>query len=249
MVSGSSDYFGSSAHLSKIGMDGSDAGLSEDTPKKVKTPRSRKLPFGRKRTQDREFDFDAHNEDVLGVVVLEIKSATNLPKIRNMTRLSWDMDPFVVTSFGQKVFRTRVIRHNLNPVWDEKLYFRIRRGETGYNLSFAVFDWDNMTGNDFVGSLNFPVQDLINDSPQQSQQTGLYDVDDTLQMKDYEAVLNLQRDEQPADPPKLYYRALYTPYAALRQRFWRQNLKLYDTDDSQKVCDLHANLVARHLSN
>ena len=30
-----------------------------------------------------------------------------------MTRTVWDMDPFVVVSFG-KVFRTRVIRHSLN---------------------------------------------------------------------------------------------------------------------------------------
>ncbi|KAF8475448.1 hypothetical protein JB92DRAFT_2838204 [Gautieria morchelliformis] len=37
------------------------------------------------------------------------------PKLKNLTRLGWDMDPFVVVSFGKKVFRTRVIRHSLNP--------------------------------------------------------------------------------------------------------------------------------------
>jgi phosphatidylserine decarboxylase len=37
------------------------------------------------------------------------------------------MDPFVVISFGKKVFRTRVIRHSRNPVWDEKLLFHVRR--------------------------------------------------------------------------------------------------------------------------
>ncbi|KAF8495643.1 hypothetical protein JB92DRAFT_3126437 [Gautieria morchelliformis] len=42
-----------------------------------------------------------------------------------VTRLGWDMDPFVVVSFGKKVFRTRVIRHSLNPTWDEKLWFHI----------------------------------------------------------------------------------------------------------------------------
>jgi phosphatidylserine decarboxylase len=45
------------------------------------------------------------------------------------------MDPFVVISFGKKVFRTRVIRHSLNPVWDEKLLFHVRRYERGYKVS------------------------------------------------------------------------------------------------------------------
>jgi phosphatidylserine decarboxylase len=44
------------------------------------------------------------------------------------------MDPFVVVSFGKKVFRTRVIRHSLNPVWDEKLLFHVRRYEIGYEV-------------------------------------------------------------------------------------------------------------------
>lgn len=54
------------------------------------------------------------------------------------------MDPFVVISFGKKVFRTRVIRHQLNPVWDEKLLFHVRRNENAYTIQFAVLDWDKV---------------------------------------------------------------------------------------------------------
>jgi hypothetical protein len=43
------------------------------------------------------------------------------------------MDPFVVISFGKKVFSTRIIRHSFNPVWDEKLLFHVRRYETTFN--------------------------------------------------------------------------------------------------------------------
>jgi hypothetical protein len=39
------------------------------------------------------------------------------------------MDPFVVVSFGKKIFRTRVIRHELNPKWDEKLLFHCKKYE------------------------------------------------------------------------------------------------------------------------
>jgi phosphatidylserine decarboxylase len=59
-------------------------------------------------------------------------------------RFSFDMDPFVVISFGKKVFRTRVIRHQLNPVWDEKLLFHVRRNENAFTIQFAVLDWDKV---------------------------------------------------------------------------------------------------------
>lgn len=59
-------------------------------------------------------------------------------------RVSFDMDPFVVVSFGKKVFRTRVIRHSLNPTWDEKLLFHVRRHESTFTVQFAVLDWDKV---------------------------------------------------------------------------------------------------------
>jgi hypothetical protein len=61
------------------------------------------------------------------------------------------MDPFVVISFGKKVFRTRVIRHSLNPVFDEKLLFHVRRYETSFNIQLTVLDWDKLSSNDHIG--------------------------------------------------------------------------------------------------
>ena len=54
------------------------------------------------------------------------------------------MDPFVVISFGKKVFRTRVIRHSLNPTWDEKLLFHVRKNENTFVVQFTVLDWDQV---------------------------------------------------------------------------------------------------------
>ena len=68
-----------------------------------------------------------------------------------MTRMGWDMDPFVVISFGKKVFRTRVIRHSLNPVFDEKLLFHVRKYETNFSIQLTVLDWDKMSSNDYIG--------------------------------------------------------------------------------------------------
>jgi len=63
---------------------------------------------------------------------------------RAALRVTFDMDPFVVVSFGKKVFRTRVIRHSLNPTWDEKLLFHVRRHEKSYITQFTVLDWDKV---------------------------------------------------------------------------------------------------------
>lgn len=95
------------------------------------------------------------------------------------------MDPFVVISFGKKVFRTRVIRHSLNPVWDEKMLFHVRRHESNFTVQFAVLDWDNVSlqrwgktdvkvsGNDSVGSCVLPLSELIADAPKPGEK-GLY---------------------------------------------------------------------------
>ena len=89
----------------------------------------------------------ATTDDTLGVVFLEVKGANDLPRWRNMTRTGWDMDPFCIVSFGQKVFRTRVVRHSRNPVWDEKLFFHVKRHEHAFAVVFTLFDWDKMSSN------------------------------------------------------------------------------------------------------
>lgn len=91
------------------------------------------------------------------------------------------MDPFVVTSLGRKTMRTRVIRHNLNPVFDEKMVFQVMKHEQSYSISFTVIDRDKLSGNDFVASTNFPLQTLIQAGPVADPETGLYQLLDLPQ--------------------------------------------------------------------
>lgn len=88
------------------------------------------------------------------------------------------MDPFVVISFGKKVFRTRIIRHSLNPNWDEKLLFHVRRYETNFKVQFTVLDWDKLSSNDHVGDAGVIVAELVANAPQKDEVTGLYPEDD-----------------------------------------------------------------------
>lgn len=88
------------------------------------------------------------------------------------------MDPFVVVSFGKKVFRTRVIRHSLNPVWDEKLIFHVRRYESKFKIQFSVLDWDKLSSNDHIGDASLDLTELILRAPQKDSSTDLYAASD-----------------------------------------------------------------------
>jgi phosphatidylserine decarboxylase len=91
-----------------------------------------------------------------------------------VTRTGFDMDPFVVVSLGKKTYRTRVIRHNLNPVFDEKMIFQVLRQEQNYSMSFSVVDRDKLSGNDFVAQCSLALQDIISTAPEADPETGLY---------------------------------------------------------------------------
>ncbi|EPS93599.1 hypothetical protein FOMPIDRAFT_1055836 [Fomitopsis schrenkii] len=185
-----------------------------------------------------DYNFSAAN-DILGIVMLEIQTAADLPRLKNMTRTGWDMDPFVVISFGKKVFRTRVIRHSLNPTWDEKLLFHVRRYETAFKVQLTVLDWDKLSSNDHVGDATFNVSELLANAPQKDETTGLYpeDVDGSHPMQEFKLSLTTAKEMpwEARHKPVLTIRAKYQPYDALRQRFWRQYLKQYDTDDNGTI--------------
>lgn len=143
---------------------------SESVEKRKRRLRLRGL---RKKKQMRAYEFSG-GSDVVGIVFLDIQKITDLPPERNMTRTSFDMDPFVVASLGKKTYRTRVIRHNLNPVFNEKMIFQVQRREQNYSLSFTIIDRDKLSGNDFIASAVLPITDITETAPEANPETGLY---------------------------------------------------------------------------
>jgi phosphatidylserine decarboxylase len=150
------------------------AGTSEE---KQRHRRRRKLRRLRRKKKTSAYEFGAAS-DVAGVLFLEVKKVTDLPPEKNMTKTTFDMDPFVVTSLGRKTYRTRVVNHNLNPVYDEKLVFQVQKSEQNFSLYFAVVDRDKFSGNDFVGTTSFPLEKVRELAPDADPETGLYRLPD-----------------------------------------------------------------------
>ncbi|KAK9485164.1 phosphatidylserine decarboxylase-domain-containing protein [Lipomyces starkeyi] len=114
--------------------------------------------------------------DVVGVVFFEIVRITDLPPEHNVMRTGFDMDPFVVVSFGKSVVRTGVQRHSLNPVYNEKVLFPILRHEQGYTFNLTVIDHDALSNNDFVAMASLSVQEILKFGPKPDPDTGLYNL-------------------------------------------------------------------------
>ncbi|KAF2725853.1 hypothetical protein K431DRAFT_214885 [Polychaeton citri CBS 116435] len=176
------------------GDDTSDVGSAALNKEDKKSQRRRKAKIKRlkRKSKLKAYEFSGMS-DVAGVLFLEVNSITDLPPEKNMTRTSFDMDPFVVVSLGKKTYRTRVVRHNLNPVFDEKLVFQVQKYEVNYSLNFAVVDRDKFSGNDYVGTANFPIDKIKKLSPEADPETGLYRLPD---IPDSETASGTAEDER-----------------------------------------------------
>lgn len=105
--------------------------------------------------------FEIKNRQVDGVLFLEIVSCSNLPVRRRLGGLGrFDMDPFVVVTFGKKTVRTSWKRHNLNPVFNERLAFEVLNNEKNFDVHFLILDKDRFSLHDDVANVSIPLEDL-----------------------------------------------------------------------------------------
>jgi hypothetical protein len=129
--------------------------------------------------------------DHVGIVTLVIWGANNLPDWptgnlflppnspslltrSQVTRIGWDMDPYVKVTAGDEVKCTQVIRHDRNPIWDKQLVFHVRQSELSHPILLSVFDWDRVSFDDHVGEARINISQLITTPSRRDPSTEFY---------------------------------------------------------------------------
>ncbi|KAL0744152.1 hypothetical protein Bca4012_085665 [Brassica carinata] len=92
--------------------------------------------------------------EFVGLIKVNVVKGTNLAVRDVMTS-----DPYVILSLGQQSVKTRVIKNNLNPVWNETLMLSIP--EQIPPLKVLVYDKDTFTTDDFMGEAEIDIQPLV----------------------------------------------------------------------------------------
>nr|GMC90562.1 probable ADP-ribosylation factor GTPase-activating protein AGD11 [Ipomoea batatas] len=92
--------------------------------------------------------------EFIGLIKVNVVRGTNLA-IRDMV----SSDPYVILTLGSQSVKTRVIKNNLNPVWNEQLMLSIP--ENVPPLKVHVFDKDTFTTDDFMGEAEIDIQPLV----------------------------------------------------------------------------------------
>jgi len=68
-------------------------------------------------------------------------------------------DPYVKLQLGKQRFKTKVIKMNLNPSWDQEFSFLV--GDVRDVLKLDVYDEDILRMDDFLGQLRVPLEDVL----------------------------------------------------------------------------------------
>ncbi|XWS08309.1 hypothetical protein CRYUN_Cryun41cG0068500 [Craigia yunnanensis] len=92
--------------------------------------------------------------EFVGLVKVNVVKGTNLA-IRDIVT----SDPYVILALGQQSVKTRVIKNNLNPVWNESLMLSIP--ENIPPLKVLVYDKDTFSTDDFMGDAEIDIQPLV----------------------------------------------------------------------------------------
>ncbi|KAK1420323.1 hypothetical protein QVD17_21831 [Tagetes erecta] len=92
--------------------------------------------------------------EFIGMIKVNVVSGNDL-----VIRDVMSSDPYVLLSLGTQSVKTRVIKNNLNPVWNEKLMLSIPHDVPP--LIVNVFDKDKFTNDDFMGEAEIDIRPLV----------------------------------------------------------------------------------------
>eukprot|EP01083_Nonionella_stella_P084157 232908_1 len=108
-------------------------------------------------------DIHTDNELVSDSLQIGDNVTVHLVEGRNLMKADFwtgSSDPYVIFAMGNNSAKSKIIKRNLNPLWNELFGFRL--DPTGDNaiMSILVFDFDNFTPDDFIGSAEVNLGEL-----------------------------------------------------------------------------------------
>jgi len=187
------------------------------------------------------FDSNEDNNAFRGLMMIEVINATNLPKRGQFQDIRYNCDPYVIISFGKNTFRTRFIRHSLNPVWNETLYLHLKEEEENYTLKFSIYDY-NISKNSLLGYVTLNAKSLVEECRKYNNYEEGIDDNKDLEALDpipLEVVKPIEFLKEYPDhnnyESTLKIRIKFTPYKDLRRNFWYALAKTYDSDSNLSI--------------
>ncbi|XP_059624614.1 protein C2-DOMAIN ABA-RELATED 4-like isoform X2 [Cornus florida] len=93
-------------------------------------------------------------EHLLGLLRIHIHRGVNLA-VRDMN----SSDPYVVVRLGKQKLKTRVVKKNLNPEWNEDLTLSV--ADSNLPIKLTVYDKDTFTLDDKMGDAEFDIRPFL----------------------------------------------------------------------------------------
>ncbi|KAL7606268.1 protein C2-DOMAIN ABA-RELATED 4 [Lactuca sativa] len=92
-------------------------------------------------------------EHLLGLLRIHVHKGVNLA-VRDVC----SSDPYVVIRMGKQKLKTRVVKNNINPVWDEALTLSVAEP---LPVKLEVYDRDTFSLDDKMGDAVFDIQPFL----------------------------------------------------------------------------------------
>ena len=161
----------------------------------------------------------------LGVIYMEIVNITNLPVLKNkLSRKKYDMDPFIIITFGRRVFKTSSKYNTLNPYFNEFIAFEVFPNETRFDFHFKVMDRDSISFHDEIAEYNLPWTDILSKLNNQNKENNNYDEEGKNRWVELNLPLNILYHQNVKSNPILTVKIKYTPYLMLKREFWQYSV-------------------------
>ena len=93
-------------------------------------------------------------DNLMGLLRIRIKRGVNLA-VRDVR----SSDPYVVVKMGKQKLKTRVIRKDINPVWNEDLTLSV--SDPNLPVRLTVYDHDTFSMDDKMGNADFNIKTFI----------------------------------------------------------------------------------------